>query len=289
MTSVMDLLTLKDMGAEAFAASLWYMAHPVHPTEEEVATIRSAALGESAMTDRAIRELVIRSNVANAKRWRAWLASRFPAVSFIAPWIAAIDGGGDDDLDPEQRARGLRDCCRTISVCDGLVLVGGRISRGMTEEREYARRSLDLTQVGRTPPVDSWDDFRKKWAGVVADQPPPTVRPDLIPVWENVIADFRTRYEDAFDGIEEVGKASAFRVVADMRERDRLGRERYGTPLTVNNGRDQLVDAYQEALDKAVYLRAAWLEGAETRYLYYQELDDIMKIRMMIDAREASR
>ncbi len=123
----------------------------------------------------------------------------------------------------------------------------------------------------------------------MADQPPPTVRPDLIPVWENVIADFRTRYEDAFDGIEEVGKASAFRVVADMRERDRLGRERYGTPLTVNNGRDQLVDAYQEALDKAVYLRAAWLEGAETRYLYYQELDDIMKIRMMIDAREASR
>lgn len=46
-------------------------------------------------------------------------------------------------------------------------------------------------------------------------------------------------------------------VIADMRERDRVGRERYGTPLRVNNGRDALVDAYQEALDLVVYLRQA--------------------------------
>ena len=46
-------------------------------------------------------------------------------------------------------------------------------------------------------------------------------------------------------------------VIADMRERDRVGRERYGTPLQANNGRDALVDAYQEALDLVVYLRQA--------------------------------
>ena len=44
-------------------------------------------------------------------------------------------------------------------------------------------------------------------------------------------------------------------VIADMRERDYVGRQRYGTPLQVNNGRDALIDAYQEALDLAVYLR----------------------------------
>lgn len=44
-------------------------------------------------------------------------------------------------------------------------------------------------------------------------------------------------------------------VMADMAARDRLGRERYGTPLQAGNGRDALVDAYQEALDQAVYLR----------------------------------
>jgi len=49
-------------------------------------------------------------------------------------------------------------------------------------------------------------------------------------------------------------------VIADMRERDVVGRQRYGTPLQPHNGRDALVDAYQEALDLAVYLRQAIYE-----------------------------
>lgn len=46
-------------------------------------------------------------------------------------------------------------------------------------------------------------------------------------------------------------------VIDDMKARDQLGRERYGTPLQAHNGRDALTDAYQEALDLAVYLRQA--------------------------------
>ncbi len=46
-------------------------------------------------------------------------------------------------------------------------------------------------------------------------------------------------------------------VIADMRERDDVGRQRYGTPLQAHNGRDPLVDAYQEGLDQVVYLRQA--------------------------------
>lgn len=46
-------------------------------------------------------------------------------------------------------------------------------------------------------------------------------------------------------------------VVEDMKERDRVGRAKYGTPLQPFNGRDPLIDAYQEALDLAVYLRQA--------------------------------
>jgi len=49
-------------------------------------------------------------------------------------------------------------------------------------------------------------------------------------------------------------------VLADMRERDAIGRHRYGTPLQPHNGRDALVDAYQEALDLVVYLRQAIAE-----------------------------
>lgn len=44
---------------------------------------------------------------------------------------------------------------------------------------------------------------------------------------------------------------------ADMRERHELGRAKYGTGLRVWNGRDCIVDAYQEALDLAVYLTQA--------------------------------
>ena len=51
-----------------------------------------------------------------------------------------------------------------------------------------------------------------------------------------------------------------FLVMADMQQRDEDGRRKYGTPLQPHNGRDALVDAYQEALDLAVYLRQAIYE-----------------------------
>jgi len=44
-------------------------------------------------------------------------------------------------------------------------------------------------------------------------------------------------------------------VIEDMKKRDAFGRKKYGTPLQPHNGRDALVDAYQEVLDLAAYLR----------------------------------
>lgn len=46
-------------------------------------------------------------------------------------------------------------------------------------------------------------------------------------------------------------------VLKDMEERRKHGIEKYGTPLQPHNGRDPLIDAYQEALDLCVYLRQA--------------------------------
>lgn len=45
-------------------------------------------------------------------------------------------------------------------------------------------------------------------------------------------------------------------VIKDMAERDLSGLQKYGTRLQPHNGRKSLVDAYQEVLDLAVYLRA---------------------------------
>lgn len=44
-------------------------------------------------------------------------------------------------------------------------------------------------------------------------------------------------------------------VIKDMKARDKVGLERYKTRLQPFNGRDVLVDIYQEMLDAAVYLR----------------------------------
>lgn len=49
-------------------------------------------------------------------------------------------------------------------------------------------------------------------------------------------------------------------VIADMEARRHLGIERYGVPVRPHNGRDALRDAYEEALDLAVYLRQAIAE-----------------------------
>ena len=46
-------------------------------------------------------------------------------------------------------------------------------------------------------------------------------------------------------------------VKRDLMERVELGRRRYKRPLRAFNGRDALLDAYQEAMDLVFYLRQA--------------------------------
>ena len=49
-------------------------------------------------------------------------------------------------------------------------------------------------------------------------------------------------------------------VMKDFVDRDQEGRRKYKVPLQGFNGRDCLIDAYQEALDLCVYLRQAIYE-----------------------------
>jgi hypothetical protein len=44
-------------------------------------------------------------------------------------------------------------------------------------------------------------------------------------------------------------------VVQDMQERNEVGKKKYGTPLQAFNGRNALIDLYQELLDAVVYVR----------------------------------
>jgi hypothetical protein len=73
-------------------------------------------------------------------------------------------------------------------------------------------------------------------------------------------------------------------VQADMEARRRMGIAKYGTPVQAGNGRRALVDAYDEVLDQAVYLRqeieerreldaelAKLREDVETFHVYLRE------------------
>lgn len=49
-------------------------------------------------------------------------------------------------------------------------------------------------------------------------------------------------------------------VIADIEARKQVGIQRYGTPLQAFNGRNSVLDAYEEALDLTVYLRQVRVE-----------------------------
>ena len=54
----------------------------------------------------------------------------------------------------------------------------------------------------------------------------------------------------------EKGKAKILDlVIEDLTQKAEIGKEKYGTYLESDNGRDALIDAYQEALDLCMYLR----------------------------------
>lgn len=54
-------------------------------------------------------------------------------------------------------------------------------------------------------------------------------------------------------------------VVADIEARKQFGIRKYGTALQSGNGRDMLLDAYEEALDLCIYLRGALDERDRAR------------------------
>ncbi len=101
------------------------------------------------------------------------------------------------------------------------------------------------------------------------NEPQPAPKPGATDVWPLVIADV----------LQNMPAVIAADLAADMRERDAAGRQKYGTPLQAENGRDHLVDAYQEALDLCVYLRAAWMTASEPR-LWARYL---MALRLVVD------
>lgn len=66
------------------------------------------------------------------------------------------------------------------------------------------------------------------------------------------------RCPDTLNPVPQEYRPTIFDLVhADLDGRERKGTETYGRPLQAHDGRDSLWDAYEEALDLAMYLRKA--------------------------------
>lgn len=96
----------------------------------------------------------IQANVARAKRWLRWLCDHDTRHAFSMPWLPYVEAL--DDSNPDDRKRGLRDQREMTKRHDGIVLVGGRLSSGMsgelTEMRDRGRPCVDLLHLGEEPP-----------------------------------------------------------------------------------------------------------------------------------------
>lgn len=118
----------------------------------------------------------VAANLARSLRWLAWLRWKYPAFTFVAPWIASIMSGQDDG-DPADRMAGLADAQALIPRLDGVVLVGGAFSSGMDMEASWSRDVYDMTGLGPEPPR------RDQW-------------PLLAPDFQRDMHTFRTTFEE---------------------------------------------------------------------------------------------
>ena len=112
----------------------------------------------------------------------------------------------------------------------------------ITGERGWNHRAAPITQGGIGEVLGDWSDTLEK-------------RPEQ--------AEFEpfVSVEDAATAKQPAPKGSGSpilgMVLADLTNRALEGKEKYGEPLLAHNGRNPLWDAYQEALDLAMYLRQA--------------------------------
>lgn len=119
--------------------SVWYVAHPLS--------------GD------------VPRNYARAHRWLRWLMAMEPGEAFALAWAPmcklVLDGNevADGRLSGQSyEDRCLRDDVEMVRSIGRVVLVGGRVSNGMAQERDAARAVggiiSDLTGLGDEPPED---------------------------------------------------------------------------------------------------------------------------------------
>jgi hypothetical protein len=111
-------------------------------------------------------------------------------------------------------------------------------------------------------------------------QPMPT-KNDQPCVQDLVIQDLH-RLSASLDRQPHIDDDAYALVIADVEARKAIGLAKYGTLLQPFNGRNALVDAYQEAGDLVQYLRQAKAEGTYVDITYAKAIEMLLHIRGLL-------
>lgn len=72
-------------------------------------------------------------------------------------------------------------------------------------------------------------------------------------------------------------------IAEDIEARIRLGEKKYGTRLRAHNGRDAMLDLYQEVLDGCNYARQLVIENKDDGALFYQLMELAKTVKAKLD------
>lgn len=187
------------------------------------------------------------------------------ALHVFNPPVKDVEGE-EDDTQAEALAM-LREAQREgEELADTALRLKQGASKWAAHEHEQTRRAVELALDDMPPPESGvyeriCDDDRT--ATEIEDDGATTVFVRPQPPPQNVLGP--AIWPMIAEELEEASRHVASPVLAlvahDARMRHEDGMAKYGVPLVANNGRDHLVDAYQEALDGSVYLRAEYEGG----------------------------
>lgn len=102
-------------------------------------------------------------------------------------------------------------------------------------------------------------------------------------VWTEIIRDI----DRAMASEQDLLRRGVLRLLRkDCEERDAFGRQKYGVPLRAANGRDPMLDCYQELLDAAAYSFQAVIRREAAPKLFQDVFSMALSLRATIDHRD---
>lgn len=121
-----------------------------------------------------------------------------------------------------------------------------------------SKKELTLDQKKTIEELVRSENERREW-------PPFIAHVEYVPINENPAAKKQISPKGA-------GREITPLVIADLQSRSDMGEKKYGEPLKAFNGRDSMMDLYQEILDAAVYCRQVMEEKEKTIPEGFQKL-----------------